>query len=216
MARVIGRFFAPDVDVSKQEYEGLGDDVISFDLASATNVSLQLGPKYGCLVSLLDMLKVLLPTLCFRLAFPEAPYFLASAAMGVVGHNFPVYYRFRGGAGFSSVLGGLLIVDWLAVPVTTVLGMILGMGIVRDAYAASSLWLFLLIPWFWIRTHDWGHILYAFVMILSFLLATIPLTRQYLRIRKKGPEALQSFYEKFHMGRGLIKIGRLFGLYKKK
>jgi hypothetical protein len=108
----------------------------------------------------------------------------------------------------------LLAVDWLAVVVTPPVGMVLGMGLFRDAYVASTLWLFLLLPWFWIRTHDWAHILYAGAMILSFLLATIPLTKQYLRIRKKGPEALQSFYEKFPMGRGLIKIGRLFGLYK--
>jgi glycerol-3-phosphate acyltransferase PlsY len=216
MARLIGHFFAPGEDISSQEYPVLEDDKISLDIASATNVSVKLGSKFGCLVSLLDMLKVFVPTLGLKLAFPDSPYFLITAATGVIGHNFPIYYRFKGGGGLSSALGGLLAVDWLAVVVTPPLGLILGMGLIRDAYVASTLWLFLLIPWFWIRTHDWGHVLYASIMILSFLLATIPLTRQYLRIRKKGPEALQSFYEKFHMGRGLIKIGRLFGLYKKK
>jgi len=216
MARLFGSLVAPGEDVSSEEYRVLEDDSISLDIASATNVSQKLGPRFGCLVSMLDMLKVFVPTLALKLAFPDQPYFLFAAAAGVVGHNFPVYYRFKGGGGLSSAMGGLLAVDWLAVIATPVAGMILGMGLLRDAYVASTLWLFLLVPWFWIRTHDWGHVLYAAVMIVSFLVATLPLTKQYLRIRKKGPEALQSFYEKFHMGRGLLKIGRLFGLYRKK
>jgi len=215
MARLIGRLFAPEEDVSTQEYRVLEDDSIHLDIASATNVSSKLGSKYGCLVSLLDMLKVFAPTLFFKLAFPESPYFLIIAAAGVIGHNFPVYYRFKGGGGLSAAIGGLVVVDWLALVVTPPAGLIIGMGLFRDAYVGSTLWLFLLIPWFWIRTHDWNYVFYAVAMVLSFLLATLPLTKQYLRIRKKGPEALQSFYEKFHMGRGLLKIGRLFGLYKK-
>jgi glycerol-3-phosphate acyltransferase PlsY len=216
MARLIGRIFAPGEDVSRQEYQVLEDDRISLDIASATNVSTKLGSRFGCLVSLLDMLKVFAPTLFFKLAFPESPYFLFAASTGVIGHNFPLYHHFKGGGGLSAVLGGLLAVDWLAVVVTLPVGLILGMGLVRDAYVGSTLWLFLLIPWFWIRTHHWPYIAYAAAVIISFILATIPLTRQYLRVRKKGPEALQSFYEKFPMGRGLVKMGRFFGLYKKK
>ena len=216
MARVIGRFFAPGEDFSTQDYQILGGDIMSLDIASATNVSQKLGARFGCLVSILDMLKVLLPTLFFKLAYPDNPYFLATAALGVVGHNFPIYYRFRGGGGLSAAIGGLLIVDWLAVLVTPVAGMVLGMGFLRDAYVGSTLWLFLLIPWFWIRTHDWAHIWYAAIIAVSFLIATIPLTKQYLKLRKKGPDALLAFYRQFHMGRGLVKIGRFFGLYKKR
>jgi glycerol-3-phosphate acyltransferase PlsY len=216
MARVIGRLFAPGLDFSTQDYQILGGDIMSLDIASATNVSQKLGPKFGGLVSILDMLKVFIPTLILKLTFPETPYYIATAALGVVGHNFPIYYRFKGGGGLSAALGGLLVIDWLAVIVTPVAGMILGMALFRDVYVASTLWLFLLIPWFWIRTHDWAHILYAVVIVISFLLATMPLTKQYLKLRKRGPEALLSFYEQFHMGRGLVKIGRLFGMYKKK
>jgi len=216
MARLIGRLFAPGVDFSSQDYRTLSGGVLTFDIASATNVSQKLGPKFGCLVGILDALKVFLPTLLFRLAFPQAPYYLATAALGVVGHNFPLYHRFRGGGGLSAALGGLLVVDWLAVPVTLPAGMILGLALLRDAYVASTLWMFLLFPWFWFRTHHWGHILYAAVITVSFILATIPLTRQYLSLRKQGPEALLDFYEQFHMGRGLVRIGRLFGLYKKR
>ncbi len=214
MTRLIGRLFAPGVDFSRHDYKGLKGDTVSFDIASATNVSHKLGTKFGCLVSILDMLKVFLPTLYLRLAFPESPYFLVTAAMSVIGHNFPLFHRFKGGAGLSAAMGGLLVVDWLSVIVTPVAGMILGLGIGRDAYIASTLWLFLLIPWFWIRTHDLAHIVYSAVILASFLLATIPVTKQYIKLRKKGPEALLAFYRQVPMGRGLVKIGRLFGLYK--
>ena len=105
--------------------------------------------------------------------------------------------------------------DWLAVLVTPAAGMFLGMVIFRDAYVASTLWLFLLIPWLWLRTQSWAYVLYAVVLTASFLAATMPLTKQYLALRKKGTEALLSFYNQFHMGRGLVKIGRFFGIYKK-
>jgi glycerol-3-phosphate acyltransferase PlsY len=216
MTRLIGRLFAPGEDFSRHDYKSSNGDVVSFDIASATNVSYKLGAKFGCLVSILDMLKIFAPTLFLKLAFPESPYFLITAATGVVGHNFPLFHRFRGGAGLSAAMGGLLAVDWLSVVVAPVVGMILGLGIGRDVYIASTLWLFLLIPWFWIRAHDWAHIFYAAFILLSFLLATIPVTKQYIRLRKKGPEALLAFYQQVPMGRGLVKIGRLFGLYKNK
>jgi glycerol-3-phosphate acyltransferase PlsY len=216
MTRLIGRLFAPGEDFSRHEYKGITGDTVTFDIASATNVSHKLGAKFGCMVSILDMLKVFLPTLFFRLVLPESPYFLITAAMGVVGHNFPLFHRFKGGAGLSAAMGGLFVVDRLSVIVTPVAGMVLGLGIGRDVYIASTLWLFLLIPWFWIRTSGWDHILYAAVILVSFLLATIPVTKQYIRLRKKGPEALLAFYRQVPMGRGLVKMGRLFGLYRNK
>jgi len=214
MARVIGRIMAPGEDITGQEYNLVGGESMTLDIVSATNISARLGAKAGCMVSILDMMKVLVPVLALRLVFPESPYYLMAAAAGVVGHNFPVYYRFKGGGGLSAAFGGLLVVDWPAVIITPAAGMILGMLLTRDAYVASTLWLFLLIPWLWVRTHDGFHMLYACIMIISFLLATLPLTKEYIKLKKKGPEYVLSFYNQFHMGRGLIKIGRWFGLYR--
>ena len=78
---------------------------------SATAVRLQLGPKYGCLASILDMAKAGVPALIWRLMFPAEPYFLISAAAAVFGHNWPVYYRFKGGRGQSPTMGGMLVID---------------------------------------------------------------------------------------------------------
>src|SRR5512135_846198 len=75
-ARVIARRLAPDKELSAiavpvpetQEH-------YIFRSISATTIRMQYGPKYGCLTSALDMLKALVPTALFRLAYPDAPYY---------------------------------------------------------------------------------------------------------------------------------------------
>jgi len=215
-ARLIGTIVAPGQDVSRSELV-LGEEQrkFTFELASATNIGAKLGTKYGCLTSVLDMLKVFAPALVFRLLYPDSPYFLISAAAGVVGHNWPVYYRFKGGAGLSAAIGGLLAVDWLGVLVAPAAGMIIGLVILRDVFATASVWLVLLIPWLWLRTHDIWYISYAVVISISFLIASIPTLKQYYRIKREDPEAYRALLESSQMSRGMLKISRWLGLEKK-
>jgi len=212
-ARVIGRIVAPGEDLSRTEVlVGERKRRFSFELAGGTNVAHRLGAGYGLLTSLLDLLKVFLPALVFRLLFPEAPYFLAASAFGVVGHNWPVFHGFKGGAGLSSTLGGLLVVDPLAVLVTPLAGMVLGLAVFRDVFVAGSLWVFLLIPWLWLRTRSFWPVAYALAVSLSFLLASLPTFRQYLRLKREDPQAYRELIGSSHMARGLARIGRLFGM----
>ncbi|MBN1837851.1 MAG: glycerol-3-phosphate acyltransferase [Spirochaetales bacterium] len=212
-ARVIGRIVAPGEDLSGSEVVvGESQRRFRFDLAGGTNVAHRLGARFGLLTSLLDLLKVFLPSLAFRLLYPELPYFLAAAAFGVVGHNWPVFHRFKGGAGLSSTLGGLLVVDWLAVIVAPAAGMILGLAVFRDVFVAGSLWVFLLIPWLWLRSGSFWHVVYAVVVSLSFLLASLPTFRRYLRLKREDPQAYEELITASHMSRGLLRIGRLFGM----
>ena len=211
--RVIGGIFAPGEDLSKTEVD-FGDhkDVFTFSLAGGTNVAFRLGARFGILTSLLDMLKVFLPTLAFRLLYPDSPYYLVAAAFGVAGHNWPLYYGFKGGAGLSSILGGLLVVDALAVIVTPLAGMILGLAVFRDIFAAGALWVFLLIPWIWLRNNSPWHLFYAVAVNIFLLIATLPTFSSYLRLKRKDPESYRKVVESSHMARGLMKIGRLFGM----
>lgn len=215
-ARIIGRILAPGEDLSRVEIGPEGQQRrFSFELVTATTVSTKLGPRFGMLTSLLDLLKVFLPSLAFRLVFPEAPYFLAAAAFGVVGHNWPVYYGFKGGAGLSAALGGLLAVDWLAFIVLPPVGMLLGLAVLRDIFASISVWLLLLLPWLWLRTANVWYLAYGAIVMLSFLSASIPTLRQYVRLRREDPAAYEAIVESSHMGRGLLRIGRLFGMGRK-
>ena len=219
-ARMIGRIVAPGTDISKIELVVGKDEEerrqYTSELVSATTVGSKLGTKYGCLISVLDMLKVFVPALVFRLLFPQFPYYLITAAAGVVGHNWPVYYRFKGGGGLSAALGGLLVIDWLGVLVAPAAGMIIGLFILRDVFATTSLWLVLLIPWLWLRTNDIWHIGYAVVINISFLLATFPGMKQFYKIKREDPEAYRAMMESAHMFRGMLKVSRWLGLDKNK
>lgn len=72
-----------------------------------TNVARVLGIKYGILVSLLDVLKAYFPVLLATkfLCFGWQLTFVAFAP--VLGHIFPVFLKFKGGKGMSTMVGSL-------------------------------------------------------------------------------------------------------------
>ena len=185
-ARLVTRLFAPEQDISKTEIE-VPDSEARFesDAISATWVRLHLGPRYGCLTSILDILKAAIPALAFKLWQPEAPYCLLAAGMAAVGHNWPIYHRFKGGRGMSPIMGGMLVVDWLGVVVTNLIGL-LSFSVIESTLVASGVWLVLMIPWVWFRTHDWSKLVYAVAMCILFWASMIPEWRELLRLRREG------------------------------
>jgi len=83
----------------------------------ATNVGRVLGFRYFLIVLLLDSLKGLLPTAALPWLVGKltggAPADLAVlvALAAILGHNFPVYLKFRGGKGVATSLGCVLALD---------------------------------------------------------------------------------------------------------
>ena len=76
----------------------------------STNVWRTLGPAPGMVAFAGDILKVALPLLVLRVAFPDndaGEAVLAFAA--ILGHNWPVYIGFRGGRGIVPGAAGLLV-----------------------------------------------------------------------------------------------------------
>ena len=117
-ARLVARRAAPGKELSLIQLPIPNTDLVfESDSISATMVRMQVGTRYGCLTAIVDMVKVALPVLAFRLLQPEQPYFLVAAAAGVVGHNWPIYHRFKGGRGESTIIGGMLAIDPLVIPV---------------------------------------------------------------------------------------------------
>jgi acyl phosphate:glycerol-3-phosphate acyltransferase len=218
-AKIIGRIVAPGKDISKVRYQVPGRDAtIEMNVASATSARYHLGPRYGCLISLLDMVKVVVPTLLVRLWQPDVPYYLITATAGLVGNNWPLYHRFRGGGGESAIIGGLLVVDWLAVVVTNAIGFAVGI-------AAGSLLVLrwtgfaLLVPWFWFVHGDWPHIVYAAVANILYVLAIWKDVLPYFEQKKMGKAPTQAEIGEFlGMGRRFGKMmdqQNLFALLKK-
>ena len=191
-ARIIGRIVLPGEDLSKTEISVKGyQKKLTSEAVCATSLRERKGSRIAILISLLDGLKAFFPVLAFRLAFPEEYYFLFVAMTAVVGHNYPVYYKFKGGRGMSPFLGGLLIVDWLAIPATILPSLALGLLIFRDLNSSNVQFfaamgsVSLLSPWLWFRFGDWFYMAYAVAINAFFWTAILPEISAWLKLRKR-------------------------------
>jgi glycerol-3-phosphate acyltransferase PlsY len=160
----------------RRQVESTGADFGSTSI-SATAVREELGARYGCLTALLDAGKAAVPALVLRLLFPGQPYAWIAATTAIVGHNYPLYHRFRGGRGLSTVYGGFMVMDWPGTLVTALAGLAIGI-LSEQAVLVRWLGLLLMIPWTWFRTRDPVRLLYVLAANLLFWTAMIPELRQ--------------------------------------
>ena len=214
-ARLFTRWVTHGKDLTQHEIGVEGSDEKYKVLSIGGNsVGSMLGAKAGMTVGILDILKIFLPTLLVKLTFPGQPaYYLIAAVAGMIGHIWPLYYRFHGGSGFSAIMGGLLVIDPLAVLVTPIAGLLIGMLILRNMVAASLSWIWLLIPWLWWRFHgDPAYIFYAVIVNILFILAMVPEIKTAMKYRKDGRmlEYGLGNLKSNPMGRGMLKIARFF------
>ena len=215
-ARLVRKVLAADDEVTQPKITAAdGKDSMVLASISATSVSMQLGAKYGFLTVVLDMLKIAVPVLIFRWQFPETSLYLIVALTGMVGHIWPVYHRFKGGRGLSSVYGGLFAIDWVAVFALSLGGMLLGLVVFRSVFVAYMGGLWLLVPWLWFRTHDLGHVAYAVAVNLVFVIAMVPEIRQMVRLQREGKQLdMTQAIQLTGMGRGIYKMGRKLGVIR--
>ncbi len=132
---------------------------------SATSISITAGSHWGLLVSLLDIAKAALVTLFFRLIAPDEPAYLAAATFVVVGHIWPLRHPRQGGFGISPMLGGVGVVDPIALLVTLPAGAALGWWR-KDIVLTVSGWTLFLVPWFLITGADLFVLSYATTVVL--------------------------------------------------
>lgn len=96
----------------------------------ATNVYRTAGPVLGISVLILDILKGLLPVLLAKVFFFTDPvYLMATGIASILGHNFSLFLRGRGGKGVSTSFGVIIglfplpaliaLLIWTAVTATT-------------------------------------------------------------------------------------------------
>jgi len=217
-ARLVSKIVAPRKDITRTEIDVKGsEEKLIMSTVSATTVSMHIGPKFGFLTVVMDMLKIAVPTLVFKRLYPGTPYFLIAAATGMIGHIWPLYHGFKGGRGLSAVYGGMFAIDWIGVFATSLGGMVFGLLVVRDFLVAYMAGMWFLVPWLWFRTHDVGHLIYAIAVNIILVLAMIPEMKQYVKFRREGKgEDLSEVMQLTGMGRGIYKMAKRFGLLEGK
>lgn len=209
--RIITKIVSPEEKISEFDVSVKGTDQ-SYKVTSfgATAASMKYGPKVGCSIGLLDMVKVALPVLFFRLLFPDQYFMFICAAAGMAGHNWPIYHRFKGGRGISAYYGGLFVIDWLGAISTMSAGMLLGFLIFKDFFIAYMAGMWLLIPWAWFTSYRWDYLAYAIVVNIFYTVAMLPDYKQYMKIRKTTKITARMVLETSPMGRGMLKISEWF------
>ena len=214
MARSVTRLFARDrYQAGKTELRLDGTErTMNLETVSASSVSVQLGSRLGFTTYLLDMMKILVPGLILKYSLPGYG-FLYFAAGAMVGHVFPVYYRFRGGRGISAAYAGLLTISWVGFFVCSLGGMLIGLVLVRDMWTAYCAGVWAIIPWVWFTTHDPVYLAYAVFVNIVFMIGMIPETRQWFKIRRENKwNDTTEVMQLSGMGRGLLKMARKLGI----
>jgi glycerol-3-phosphate acyltransferase PlsY len=212
-ARLIYRMVKKSKDYEPMREKMPGTDFIyESNLKSASWVGIKVGKKYGCLTSVLDMLKVGIPVLLVKLFFIEQPYYLLLAFFGVVGHNFPVYHRFNGGRGESPIIGSILVIDWLGMIVSNLASAVLGF-LAGSVILMQAGWKIVIIFWFWFYRHDYYAVVFMIAINLLFGYSMRKEIKMFveLKSRKDGFRMKEEDYsEGAMMGK---KIGRMVDNY---
>ena len=116
--------------------------------AGASNVTSQLGWKYGILTGVLDVLKAFIPTQLVLFIFPESfqplEMMVLAGTGAVLGHIYPFFLDFRGGKGVACYIGMLLAINW-QIGIAVIIGLIL-LTIITDYVSIGSISLYIIIP----------------------------------------------------------------------
>ena len=216
-SRIVTRLLAPDADLRKVKMPAAdGGEGQQLRTMGATKASLVVGPRAGCAIGLLDILKGVISVLVLRLIYPDEYYFLVAAVFVVVGHNWPIFYRFRGGTGVSPTYGGFLVVDFVGTIISAFSGMIFGFFIVRDILIAYTSGFWFMLIWLIIFKGEWPYIIYGIVINILFVIGIFPDIKEYIRKKRAGEVDMGASMETFPMGRGMLKIMKFFGTEPRK
>jgi len=129
--------------VSKKDIREMGSGN-----AGASNVTSELGWKYGILTGFADILKAYIPTqivlYIFSVSYQPLNLIALAGTGAVLGHIFPFFLDFRGGKGIACYIGLLLAID-SQIGVATIIGLIF-ITIITDYVAVGSIALYIIIP----------------------------------------------------------------------
>ena len=115
--------------------------------AGASNVTSEMGWKFGILTGVSDVLKAFIPAKLIVLIFPYSYQqdLMAIAGVGaVLGHIYPFFMDFRGGKGVACYIGMMLAIDW-KIGVAAIIFLIV-LTIITDYVSIASILLYVIVP----------------------------------------------------------------------
>jgi glycerol-3-phosphate acyltransferase PlsY len=194
-SRLIGKIVLPreDLESSTVKVEGT-DESFTFRSVSATTIRARAGARYGIITSILDISKAAIPVILVVSSLGTLGYAYLMSVFIILGHDFPIYYRFKGGRGVSCLLGSLVVFNWVSIPVAMILSLAIGLLVIDDAFFAYLTMPVYLIPWTLLTTGASLFLAYALVVNGIYWGALMPEIREYLIFRrtaayKKAKEA---------------------------
>ncbi|MCR5829554.1 MAG: glycerol-3-phosphate 1-O-acyltransferase PlsY [Lachnospiraceae bacterium] len=139
--------------------------------SGTTNAFRTVGRLGGILTFVGDYLKAFIPIMLIRyVIFPDEPYMhlfmLIFGFACVLGHNFPVWLKFKGGKGIAVTAGVCSGLDFLIIPFGVVLFAIV--VLISKYVSLGSLCISIVIPiWIFIRMSDDAY--FPWLIVVSFL-----------------------------------------------
>lgn len=176
-AILVSRFYKKDIRNEGSKNAGL------------TNVLRVLGKKAAIAVLLLDLLKGVITTgLGYILVKDQLSGALVAGIFTVIGHIFPVFFKFKGGKGILISLSVLLMTDWRIALIGLGIFIII-VGLTRYVSLGSITAMFLSPLFAWLFNHE-----PFFIISMGFLAAlTIFMHRSNVRRLLNGTENKLSF-----------------------
>jgi glycerol-3-phosphate acyltransferase PlsY len=197
-------------DISELEIPVEGsDETARVEIFGANAASMILGAKAGILIGVMDMLKAALPMIILRfILYPTEPYYLIVWVSVLLGHNWPLYFGFKGGRGFSVIFGGLFIVDLIASVMLPIIGILFGLFVASNMMVGYISWVFFMPIWFLFRTSDLSFFICSFFIMILFILSTRPEVMTMAKYRKEGKlqEYMQGLYASSPRWRGMKRM----------
>lgn len=154
VARIAGRLGGATEDLSRSVVEDAGSgDRWEIHGVQASSLRGRVSVPWRIVAVLGDMAKAALPVLAFRVAFPGDAAFAIAFVAAVAGHVWPLYHRFLGGFGITSIMGGALVIDPAVLLLSLPLGLVLGRFLL-DRMSMINGFVYLLPPLFLFVTRD--------------------------------------------------------------
>lgn len=158
----------------------------------AMNVFYKIGFWDGMVVLLTDIGKGALGVCVAEALGTNLAVQMIAGIMVVVGHNFPVWLKFKGGKGGAACIGILMYFMPWGVPIYLGLFLLL-LAVIRTPTISYSL-AFVSFPFIgWYINHSWEFVVYSVAIILLPLFRYIP---RLLEMRQKGGSWKRVFYRK--------------------